>query len=346
MSLNGTSKFSHILNKLDSFYQNNFSLEAALSVIGLEDFEKREFGFQIVKDERVKFVRNISFSTPNSLMTYIKKKVPLAIYVGAIYSEGPNYFDQKTIQQLDWIRREFIFDIDLTEYDAVRPCDCKGKNKICDMCWELITVSIQWIQETLEQDFGIKKIKWVFSGRRGVHAWILDRYMNHLDDVQRSAIVDYLTFFKGEGESANYSPTAKFNTNYQKRTTELLYKSFFRNATISQIIRLGFSKQRAKYILDQRDLGVDNSFLTNFIFNTHKLRTATPAQNYPSREKIIQNILLQWSPRIDTAVTIDLRRILRLPGSIHGETGKVVKFLDYDEIEFFNPLLEESIYDS
>ena len=44
--------------------------------------------------------------------------------VGAIYSEGPNYIEQKTIQNLEWIRREFIFDIDLTEYDNVRPCSC------------------------------------------------------------------------------------------------------------------------------------------------------------------------------------------------------------------------------
>lgn len=345
MSSKSGSKFSAMLSKLKEYYDNEFSLEPALSVIGSTEFEKREFGFQVVRDNKIKFIRNISFSSTNKLMNYIRTNTPVAIYVGAIYSEGPNYFEQKTIQQLDWIKREFIIDIDLTEYDSVRPCSCKGKNMLCDMCWELIIVSIQWIHLTLVDDFGIKDIKWVFSGRRGVHAWILDRSMSYLDEGQRSAIIDYMTFFKGDGGSANFSPTAKFNRNYQNRTNDVIINSFFRNATISQIEFLGFSKQRAKYILDQRDnLGVNSNFLNNFVFNTDKLKISLPLQNYPTREKIIQNIMLQWSPRIDTAVSIDLRRILRLPGSIHGESGKRVKFLDFEEIEFFNPLNEESIY--
>ena len=102
------------------------------------------------------------------------------------------------------------------------------------------------------------------------------------------------------------------------------------------------SRQRAKYILDHRDLGVDDAFLKNFVFNTQRLSTTVPGEHYPSREEIIQNILLQWSPRIDTAVTIDLRRILRLPGSLHGQTGKKVKLLDYEEIDFFDRVFEES----
>lgn len=345
MSKPSQSRFSKPLTRLKEFYDSEFSLDPALSVIGNEDFDKREFGFQVVKNDQIRFVRNISFATPTDLLRYIRKQIPLAIYVGAIYSEGPNYYEQRTIQQLDWIRREFIFDIDLTEYDLVRPCDCKGKNMVCELCWELINASIHWIHETLLEDFGVKEIKWVFSGRRGVHAWILDYNMSLLDEEQRTAIVEYLTFFKGEGTSASYSPNARYNTKYQERTNELLFQSFFKNATISQIEKLGFSTQRSKFILDQRDrVGVNTSFLNNYVFNTDKLKVATPLQSYPSREKILQNIILQWSPRIDTAVTIDLRRILRMPGSVHGESGKLVKFLDYDEIDFFNPIYEESLY--
>ena len=235
MATSANSRFSNILKKLKDYYDTEFSLDPAISVLGLQNFEKREFGFQVVKNESVRFVRNISFKNPQKLLSYIRKTVPLAIYVGAIYSEGPNFYEKRTIQQLVWLKRELIFVLDLTEYDPVRPCNCRGKNKICEMCWELITVSIHWIQETLEEDFGLKKIQWVFSGRRGVHAWILDEDMAFLDEDQRSAIVDYLTFFKGDGESANFSPNARFSSHYQKRTSKLLLQSYFRNATISQI---------------------------------------------------------------------------------------------------------------
>ena len=340
-----SSKFSKILSNLSVFYEEEFSLDPALEVIGLTDFEKREFGFQVVKDNAVKFIRNISFENPESLKKYILETIPLAIYVGAIYSEGPNYFAQKSIQNLDWIRRELIFDIDLTEYDSVRPCSCIGKNQACEYCWELINVSIKWIQETLEEDFGVKDIRWVFSGRRGVHAWILDRSMSLLDDDQRSAIVNYLTFFKGDGESAKISPSAKFSSRYQERVKKIIYDSFFNHTTIEQLEKLGFSKQRANVILEQRDkLGISNQFYSNFVYSTDKSSSFVPSQNLPTRDKINQNILLRWSPRLDTAVTIDLRRILRMPGSVHGESGKRVRFLNYDELEFFNPLFEESLY--
>ncbi len=340
-----SSRFSKILSNLSVFYEEEFSLAPALEVIGSADFDKREFGFQVVKDNSVKFIRNISFKNPETLKNYILESIPLAIYVGAIYSEGPNYFEQKSIQNLDWIRRELIFDIDLTEYDTVRPCSCIGKNQACEYCWELINVSIKWIQETLVEDFGVKDIKWVFSGRRGVHAWILDRSMSLLDDEQRSAIINYLTFFKGDGDSAKISPTAKFNSRYQERVKKIIFDSFFNHTTIAQLEKIGFSKQRANLILEQRDkMGISNQFYSNFIYNGERSASILPNQNFPSRDKINQNVLLRWSPRLDAAVTIDLRRVLRMPGSVHGESGKRVRFLNYDELEFFNPLFEEALY--
>ena len=339
------SKFDKILSNLAIFYEQEFSLEPALSVIGPIDFDRREFGFQIVKDNSVKFIRNISFKSPELFKTYILENIPLAIYVGAIYSEGPNYFEQKSIQNLDWIRRELIFDIDLTEYDTVRPCSCVGKNMNCEYCWELINVSIKWIQETLTEDFGVKDIKWVFSGRRGVHAWILDRSMSYLDDEQRAAIVNYLTFFKGDGDSAKISPSARYNSRYQERVKKIIFDSFFNHTAIDQLEKIGFTKQRANVILDQRDkMGLTNQFYSNFVYSTERSSTIVPSQVLPSREKINQNVLLRWSPRLDSAVTIDLRRILRMPGSVHGESGKRVRFLDYDELEFFSPQYEESLY--
>ena len=340
-----SSRFINIQKNLHTYYEGEFSLNPLLEVIGLPDFDKREFGFQVVKDNAVKFIRNISFPSPEKLKSYILENTPLAMYVGAIYSEGPNYFDQKNIQNLEWIRRELIFDIDLTEYDTVRPCSCIGKNMACEYCWELFNVSIKWIQETLTEDFGVKDIRWVFSGRRGVHAWILDRHMSYLDDEQRAAIVNYLTFFKGDGESAKISPSAKFNTRYQERVKNIIFDSFFNHTAIEQLEKIGFSKQRANIILEQRDrMGVGNQFYSNLIYATEKSSSIVPSQKFPSREQINQNVLLRWSPRLDSAVTIDLRSILRMPGSVHGESGKRVRFLNFDELEFFNPNFEETLY--
>ena len=245
------SRFQKQLNSLKEFYETEFSLKSALAVMGIASFSKREFGFQVAQNNQIKFIRNISFATPEIFMDYIQQKIPLAMYVGAIYSEGPNYRQQKSIQRLKWIKRELIFDLDLTDYDSIRPCDCKGKNMMCNRCWPLINTSIMWIHETLKEDFGIKDITWVFSGRRGVHAWIGDQDFSLLDSDQRAAIVDYLTFFKGDGNTAKFSPIAKYNPKYLERVNRLLYETYFTDISKDQLIGLGFSENRAGFILDK-----------------------------------------------------------------------------------------------
>ena len=46
-------------------------------------------------------------------------------------------------------------------------------------------------------DFGFVHILWVYSGRRGIHAWISDAAALSLTDEQRSAIVRYIDIVKG-----------------------------------------------------------------------------------------------------------------------------------------------------
>ena len=42
----------------------------------------------------------------------------------------------------------------------------------------------------------------------------------------------------------------------------------------------------------------------------------------------------------DEPVTSDVKRLIRLPGSIHGKTGFIVRGLDFDGLADFNPLID------
>ncbi|OLS23216.1 MAG: DNA primase small subunit PriS [Candidatus Heimdallarchaeota archaeon LC_3] len=327
------------------FYNTEFSLDSALNVIGIENFSKREWAFI---DNRGRFDRNFSFSTPEVLLEFIRKNIPKSIYVGAVYSEGPNSQIKKSIHQVDWIKRELIFDLDLTEYDDVRPCACRGKNELCDRCWELIKTASFWINDTLIEDFGIKKenIIWVFSGRRGVHAWIKEEGPALLDNVQRTSIIDYLTLFKGSGTEAKLiSDPIDLPVNLRVRVNTHIYIPFFRECSLQQLLKIGLSEERAVFIMEQRDrYGIDHQFLTKYVFLDKFTKDKFNIQNYPTRTHLEERIILQWGPRIDAAVSKDIRRILRLPGSVHGDTGKRVRILDLDELEYFSPLDEDSIH--
>ena len=58
-------------------------------------------------------------------------------------------------------------------------------------------MAIKVVDAALHEDFGFKHILWVYSGRRGAHAWVCDRRARELDDGKRRAIAGYLELLRG-----------------------------------------------------------------------------------------------------------------------------------------------------
>jgi DNA primase small subunit len=122
--------------------------------------------------------------------------MPSRFEIGPIYTTNPR--DRKTLRKSSAFKplaKEICFDIDLTDYDDIRTC-CDKAN-ICIKCWQFITMAIKVIDVALRDDFGFKHIMWVYSGRRGAHAWVCDKKARQMDDQKRRAIAGYLEVIKG-----------------------------------------------------------------------------------------------------------------------------------------------------
>lgn len=180
------------LNKeiLSEFYSRKFNFESMFKVITPEMFANREFGFLVEENKEDRFTRNLSFRNPEELRKYMINNGVKAAYIGALYEPPPS--PSKSITKLKWLGRELVFDIDLTDYDDVRTCGT-GKDHVCPKCWPFVVDAALIIDEVLREDFGLSKITWVFSGRRGYHAWVTDEVARYFEEETREAIATYLS---------------------------------------------------------------------------------------------------------------------------------------------------------
>ena len=98
------------------------------------------------------------------------------------------------------MQKEMVFDIDMNDYDDVRTC-CQGA-KICERCFVYLKMAMKVISDILIDDFDFSNLLWVFSGRRGIHAWVCDEAARSMTNEMRSAVISYCNIGVGN-ENAN-----------------------------------------------------------------------------------------------------------------------------------------------
>ena len=158
--------------------------------------EHREFALGY---EGGRYNRYNSFAAPENLAAALVANPPVRIDIGAVYLTEPKKGARVA-------RRELVIDIDISDYgEDIRHC-CEGDN-VCERCWVLMDIAIDVIGAALRDNFGFKHVLWVFSGRRGIHAWVCDARAASLDDETRSAVCDFLSRGKVPVDRAAYPNT-------------------------------------------------------------------------------------------------------------------------------------------
>ena len=147
--------------------------------------QRREFCFTLPGDV---FVRYQSFKDDKELRKELKSKLPSKIDIGPVFNVDPSkrlaYSGGAGSDRVFApTEREFVMDIDMTDYDDVRTC-CSAAD-ICHKCWPLMDVAVKVIDKGLRKDFGFNHLLWVYSGRRGIHCWVCDKRARQLSNEAR-----------------------------------------------------------------------------------------------------------------------------------------------------------------
>ncbi|PWY72782.1 DNA primase subunit Pri1 [Aspergillus eucalypticola CBS 122712] len=334
-----------------AFYQRLFPFRYLFQwlnhgIVPSPDFGNREFALTLQNDA---YLRYQSYATADLFRKDILKMNPSRFEIGPVYNTNPR--DRKTLRggQMKPVAKELVFDIDLTDYDDIRSC-CEKAN-ICSKCWAFVTMAMKVVDTALREDFGFEHILWVYSGRRGAHAWVCDPRARSLPDDRRRAIAGYLDVIRGGNSSGKRVNLKRPLHPHMSRSLEIL-KPYFAQTTLVDQETFSSTEQTQRILSLLPDKGLNESLRKRWesspdrssankwadidaLAKTGKSSTLNPTTLRDAK----QDIVLEYTyPRLDSEVSKKMIHLLKSPFVIHPGTGRVCVPIDARKAEQFDPL--------
>ena len=222
---------------------------------------------------------------------------------------------------------------------------------ICEECLNIAKKEIvKLIDDFLIPDFGIKEneIFIAFSGHRGYHLKIENDKIRLLSSEERREIVNYFT---GHGISFEIlglrergmiiHGLSKGNIGWSNKIVTKL----------EEILRKS-KMELQNLLLDKRKFNLNQKLITSLLNSKDDLLEiiskndkniwAIEGFTLNRWKHFLSAIVEEVGAEIDEPVSIDIHRLIRYPGSLHGKTGFRVMGLSIENIEDFNPLNENN----
>jgi len=336
------------------FIKDKFREYYKTSEIELPDrFGRREFAFVFFGSRGM--VRHLSFDRKKILKNFLIEKVPAHVYYSTAYYQNPN---APTMQEKNWMGAELIFDLDSDHLpDANKISYEKQLELVKDEFYKLVN-------DFLLGDFGFdeKNIELFFSGGRGYHCHVKDPKILNLDSSERREIVDYITgrdlidsllFREHITRTINVKgrnvPSEK--TLIMPRPTEPGWSGRISRGLIEIIDEIIKSENPIEKL---EEYGVKKDTAEKLLADLSEERLNRIKEGRLDQSKTIRKFFLNNALRrtavsmsageTDEPVTCDVKRLIRLPLSLHAKTGLKVFRITIDKLRDFNPLKDAIVF--
>ncbi len=350
------------MNVLDFIREKfrEYYLDNAEKIKAPTQLEKREFGFIPFRKEKI-MIRHRGFENKKKLIDFLKTFVPSDAYYSSAYYQKPS--EEKMVEK-GWIGADLIFDVDcdhiqtlckrkhdrwiclncgkIFDFEVEKCLDC-GSEKIdeekwvCEECLTAAKNEVLKLVKIFEEDFGIdeKHMQIVFSGHRGYHVHLEHKMFNQFGVDERKEIVDYIT---GAGLNLKiYSLRKKYSvgldvskTGWSGRLARALYDLTLKKP--EELVGIGLKEKTIKKIGEKREQ------LLNLFSSTIDGKDVVKLVGKNVWRELLEKAFEVASIPIDTVVTTDIHRLIRLPNTLHGKTGFRVIPLTVNSLYDFNPL--------
>lgn len=355
--------------ELSGHYQQNPHLEAeldsnsrflfrlfrryyrAFTPIMPDRFTKKEYGF-IPFGKTMQ--RHMAFGGPDDLKTFMLSKVPAHSYYSTAYYRYPS---RPTMEEKEWMGAELIFDLDADHLAGAE------EMTYSQMMVQIRKEMISLVDNFLYSDLGFseKQVNICFSGGRGYHAHIRSNDIFTLGTNERRELVDFVsvigldmdTVFPVHTDAVGSSSAGNGLTRTNIRSYRLIpseedggWKYRLREAL--KLIVKNIEEEEPKKIKaiypSVKSVPATLESMSQHLKKCDKkmFERNTMAELSNTEQDILLKALGDVTPtlssEVDKPVTPDIKRLIRLPGSLHGKTGLRVTPITRDELTRYDPL--------
>ena len=316
-------------------------------------FTRREFGFMFFDKSFVQ--RHLGFANRDDLRRYMIGNVPAHSYYSTSYYRKPA---APTMDEKEWLGAELIFDLDADHLDGAK------EMTYAEMLLQIRSEMINLVDSFLLGDLGFSEdqVHITFSGGRGYHAHVRTPDIMSLGTQERRELVDYITcsgmdidwifpIVRTAGAQISTAAGTKTKVNEDRLIPPADsggWKLRMRNGlkdTVQFIQENDLPEIKAEYpslkgtktsFLDQAKKEVSKNGKAMFEKDTMVMLS-------PSTQNILvkimkEDVAYRLSGEVDEPVTADIKRLIRLPGSVHGKSGLRVTPITRQELTDFDPL--------
>jgi DNA primase small subunit len=331
------------------------------------DVARREFGHGTFKKIDT---RHVSFDDSSELNAFLRNVSPL--FVSASVSEFLNPAAQP-ISTKGLVGSDLIYEFDADdiptdckfEHDSWKCSNCgaNGKGRVlkCTTCAHGTELD-EWVCKTclgatkeqtfrllnvLQDDFGFsnEELSVNFSGSKGYHTHVRSLSINALPKSARVELMDYLSMFEIDLPSLGFSFDGK-----QYRCPRLAEAKGHASRLVKEVLRLIESGSSDEWAILS---GSSPRTLHALLADRPRLYAEVQSGILPPLpgkkteafwNGVLSSFVENQKLSIDRQTSGDIYKLIRVPETLHGNTGFRSQGIPLDQLKDYNPLLTASAF--
>jgi DNA primase small subunit len=338
-----------------AFLQDQFRSYYQKQILSVPDrFSRREYAFVFFGGRGM--LRHLSFQRKQQVQEFLQQKAPMHAYYSTAYYQYP---DAPRMKEKEWMGAELIFDLDADHLPNAEKIPYEQQ-------LELVKIEfIKLVDDFLLNDFGFpeESMELYFSGGRGYHCHVKHPSVYQLSSGDRREIVDYITG-RDLNESLVFHEESTGRAQIKGKTVstgkrlkmpkpdepgwrgrisqgliDILNDIVHSDEPLLKLKQYGVSEYTAQKLLEDLSLT-----------RIERIKQGNLDQSTTIRRFFLNNALRKKAVSFaagetDEPVTCDVKRLIRLPGSLHGKTGLKVSQVTLETLDDYDPLSDAVVFD-